>query len=131
MATVFSMLPAAEAQIRGPALIGPGLHVRGPGVFTAHCPNAMDDFIAEFTNAINLVAGPPGILMAEDTLEIQQLSTRWAVHSEPGWLVGTQTNTAELQLAFDQAGDGNPLRILIARTWPDVMTLSTKWQGCP
>jgi hypothetical protein len=130
MATVYTQLPA-DAQIRGPSLVGPGLQIRGPGMLTGQCPTAVTDFSAKVSDAIALNQGPVCILMADDNVAIQQLMARWAVGSGPGWLVGTQTNAAELQRAYDAVGDGKPLRVLIAPTFQYVLALNTKWHACP
>src|SRR4051794_37308841 len=130
MATVYTQLPA-DAQIRGPSLVGPGLQIRGPGMLTAQCPTAVTDFSAVVTGAIGLLQGPVCILMAESNVAIQQLVAKWAVGSVTGWLVGTQTNAAELQRAYDAVGDGNLLRVLIAPTFAYVQALNTKWHACP
>jgi hypothetical protein len=119
----------AQTQIRGPALIGPGLQIRGPGQFTALAANG-DDLTAEFDAATALNQGIVGILMAANQSDISELSARWPAVSDPGWYVGTQTSDAGLQAAYADAGAGNPLRVLIARRVVDVVWLSQKWPNC-
>jgi hypothetical protein len=131
MATVLTTLNAVQSQIRGPALIGPGLQIRGPGVLTAQCPLNVTDFTGRFDAAVAMNQGPVGILVAADDAEIAELVSLWPILPSAGWLVGTQTSDADLQQAYEDAGDGNPLRILIARRTADIVTLTSKWHGCP
>jgi hypothetical protein len=119
------MAPAGivEVHIRGPALFGPRIRVGGPapGVVSS------EELTPKLRAAIGEHQGPVSILTARDPLEIQDLSTRWPVFSEPGWLVGTQTNEAQLSEAYDEVGVGGELRILIAPRFDDVIALSLRW----
>ncbi len=131
MAAILSSLSAAQTQIRGPALIGPGLQIRGPGLLTAQCPDGVTDFTGRFNAAVAVNQGAVGILMADSDADIAMLTAMWPILSEPGWLVGTQTNAAALLQAYQDAGEDNPLRILIAHRVQDLAALSLKWHQCP
>jgi hypothetical protein len=119
-------------QVRGPALVGPHLQIREPVVAG---PDGAPIVLAAVAGTTDLTAiftteaqtGPVSILMADDDLQIQGLSARWPTLSDPGWLVGTQTNLPHLQEAYHGAGVGNELRILIARTFADAIALSREW----
>jgi hypothetical protein len=88
-----------------------------------------DELSPAFAAAVALNAGAVSLLIAADALEIQELSARWPLFSEPGWLVGSQTDLARLQQAYEDAAvaAGAKLRILIARDLALASALGREW----
>jgi hypothetical protein len=108
-------------QIRGPGVIGPTLQIRGPGVGTL--ATGLPEVVKQ---AERLDQGPVAILIANNWVEIAELSGRWPGDSDPGWLVDTAITSDELKQALAAAPQG-PLRILVAADTAVLASLSLAW----
>lgn len=112
--------------IRGPEVLGPRIQIRGP-VERAGDRGA-DTLTQLFNDAVAQLRGPVNLLLAGDELEIQDLAVRWPAFSDPGWLVGTQTNAAALNAAYDAVPDGEELRVLVAPSFQEIAGLAQLWR---
>ncbi len=108
---------AVIVQIRGPGIIGPLVHIRGP--------QAVDpDILGSFAEA-SAMGQPVSVLMAQSWADVSALTARWPAGGGAGWLVGSAITADELNAAV--AGGGSELRILIAGEVADITSLTANW----
>lgn len=106
-----------SVQLRGPAIIGPMVQIRGPQALD---PNG----VQRFADA-SAMGEPVSVLMVQNWADVSGLTARWpSVLVRPAGSSGRRSPRASCRRRWS---GGSELRILIAEAVADVTSLTANW----